>query len=141
MSSYFAGRRIDKIPIVKFTHNFCKEKQMSNFLKLEGITGESGNPRHVGEFDIISVVLGYRIPTRQSLIPKSGKVFGDASVTRKQEEDSNKLLTASITGTVFPGGKITFGSAEIIYMSNVLITAYSLDKSIETLSLSYEVPA
>lgn len=114
---------------------------MSNFLKLEGLAGESGNPQHVGEFDVISVVLGYRIPNQQSLIPKSGKVFGDARVTRKQEEDSNKLLTAAITGTVFSGGKITFGSSEIIYMNNVSIIAYSFDKSIETLSLSYEFPA
>ena len=109
-------------------------------MKLEGITGKSGNPQHKGEFDIIAVALGYRILTRQSLISKSGKVFKDAAITRKQEEDSNKLLTASIAGTIFPGGKITFGSLEII-MSNVSIIAYSLDKSIETLSLSYEVPA
>lgn len=113
---------------------------MSNFLKLEGLSGESGDPQHSGEFDIISVALGYRIPTQQSLIPKSGKVFKDAAITRKQEEDSNKLLTASIAGTVFPGGKITFGSSETIYMTNVSIIAYSLDKSIETLSLSYQVP-
>ncbi len=114
---------------------------MSNFLKLDGLSGASGNPQHNGEFDIISVTRGYRIPTQQSLIPKSGKVFSDVAVTRKNEEDSNKLLTASITGTIFPGGKITFGSSETIYMSNVSIIAYSLDKSIETLSLSYEVPS
>ncbi len=114
---------------------------MSNFLKLEGLSGESGNPQHNGEFDIISVVLGYRIPTRQSLIPKSGKVLSDVALTRKQEKDFSKLLTAAMAGTIFPGGKITFGSSETIYMNNVSITAYSLDKSIETLSLSYEVPA
>lgn len=116
---------------------------MSNFMKLEGIAGESGNPRHIGEFDIISVVLGYRMPTQHTPINRSGKVFGDVNVTRKQEEDSNKLLTASVTGKTFSGGKITLESTNnvvIIDMSNVSITAYRLDKSIETLSLIYEIP-
>ena len=117
---------------------------MSNFLKLEGLSGESGNPRHNGEFDILSAVLGYRIPNQHTPINKSGKVFHDVNVTRKQEEDSNKLMSASVSGKTFLSGKIILestGNAFTLDMSNVSIMAYSLDKSIETLSLSYEVPS
>ena len=117
---------------------------MSNFLKLEGIVGVSDNPQHIGEIDILSAVLGYRIPNQQSAkIPRSGKVIGDVEVSKKIDEDSQKLLTAFMSGKTFPAGKITFESANkaiTIEMSNVLIAAYRSDTSVETISLNYEKP-
>lgn len=113
---------------------------MSNFLKLEGITGESDNPWHIGEFDIISAVLNYTSPNQHTEFSRSGKVLGDVSVTRKQERDSNKLMSASREGKTFSSGQITLestGKILILDMNNIAIIAYSLHKSIETISLAY----
>lgn len=118
---------------------------MSNFLMLEGLSGESGNPRHIGEIDILSAVLGYQQPTRHSgKFPSSGKVLGDLSVTKKCDEDSHKLVDALVSGKIFASGKLTLEFEQnpvIINLNNVSIAAFSSNNAVETISLRCELPA
>jgi type VI protein secretion system component Hcp len=118
---------------------------MSCFLWLEGIEGESGNPWHRGEIDILSAVRGYRIPNRHmGGFAISGRTLGDVSVTKKYNEDSSKLVQAAASGKNFKNGLITLESKNKVVtleMTNVSIAAFSSDKSVETISLIYDPPS
>ena len=117
---------------------------MSNYLKLEGIYGTSGNPAHIGEIDILSVDFSYTKPNNYpGKISTSGKVRGDLAVKKKCDEDSNKLLAAAAFGKIFPSGKLTLNHENgpvTIAMNNVSIAAYNSDNAVETISLTYDRP-
>jgi type VI protein secretion system component Hcp len=117
---------------------------MSNYLKLEGIHGTSGNPKHIGEIDILTVDFSYnKAINHPGGISHSGKVFGDVAVKKKCDEDSNKLLTAAASGTTFPSGKLTLNYESgllVIAMSNISIASYSSDNAVEIISLSFDRP-
>ncbi len=117
---------------------------MSNYLKLEGIYGTSGNPAHIGEIDILSVDFSFTKTNKYpGKISTSGKVRGDLEVRKKCDEDSNKLLSAAAFGKVFPSGKLTLNyesTLVTIAMNNISIAAYNSDNAVETLSLTYDRP-
>ena len=117
---------------------------MSNYLKLEGIHGASGNPKHIGEFDILSVDFSYtRANNFPGRISASGKVRGDIAVKKKCDEDSNQLLSAAAFGKVFPSGKLTLNYESglvTIAMNNISIAAYNSNNAVEIISLSYDLP-
>ncbi len=115
---------------------------MSSFLWLEGIEGESGNPWHQGEIDILSAVRSYRIPNQHAgKFKNSGKTIGDVSVTKKYNEDTSKLIEAAVSGKRFSNGLITQESKNnvvILEMTNISIASFSSDNSVETISLIFE---
>jgi type VI secretion system secreted protein Hcp len=125
---------------------------MGNFLKLEGIVGESKDAGHIGEIEIESVIWGYKKSHfGDDSRPKnrSGKVIGDIRVTKKCDGDSNKLASALASGQRFPNGKITLAAGEdkrgeprvyTIAMSNVLIASINSDNSTESIELNYDSP-
>ncbi len=119
---------------------------MNCFLWLEGVEGESGDPWHRGEIDILSAVRSYRIPKQHNAggFANSGRTIGDLSVTKKYNEDSSKLVQAAASGKNFKNGLITFESKNKVVtleMTNVSIAAFSSDKSVETISLIYDPPS
>lgn len=124
---------------------------MGNYLKLEGIVGESKDSQHIGEIEIESVIWGYKkSPFEDDSRPKnrSGKVIGDITVRKKCDGDSNKLAGAMVSGKTFPGGRLTLdgkdfdGKTQIytVAMSNILISSIISDNSIESIGLNYDNP-
>ncbi len=115
---------------------------MSSFLKLEGIAGESGDPKHRGEFDIDDMRFGNGGIFGSNPVPEKTPVI---TVTRRIDKDSNKLLAACAIGTIFPNGKITLdveNKVKTLTMNNILIQSYkspgNSEESIESIELSVE---
>ena len=115
---------------------------MSSFLKLDGIAGESGDPKHRGEFDIDDMQFGISGIFGKNPVPEK---FPILNIQRRPEIDSGKLFAACAVGTVSPNGKITLDvehNGKIVTMSNILIRAYSTsgnsDYPVESIELSVE---
>ncbi len=115
---------------------------MSSFLKLEGISGESGDPKHRGEFDIDDIQFGLSGIFGSNPVPEKFPVL---DIKRRPEKDSGKLFAAMVNGTICPNGKITLDvehRGKIVTMSNVSIQSYSTSgfsqDPIESIQLSVE---
>ena len=118
---------------------------MSSFLKLEGIDGESGDPKHRGEFDIDDMQFGLSGIFGKNPVPEEFPVL---KIQRRVEKDSSKLVAASANGTLCPNGKIALDvehKGKIITMNNILIRAYSTSDTsgysaytVESIELSVE---
>ncbi len=77
--------------------------QQKIFLKLDGVRGESENPRHYGEIEIIAFSWGGK---HQHAAGGSGKAsIKDLSITKKADQTSAFLMVACHRGQHF-GSKL-----------------------------------
>ena len=84
------------------------------FIKIEGVDGESQDPNHMNEIDVLAWSWGVSRPLVDDL-GGGGSVRGDVqvediSVTKIQDKSSPHMFHACATGAIFPLAEITLRS-------------------------------
>jgi type VI protein secretion system component Hcp len=116
------------------------------FLKLEGIRGESQNPRYPGAIEISAFMWGNKHP--QVAGAGTGKAsISDLTITRRSDTTSSILWVACHTGQSFAQGFLTTedlseqGSlirSGVIEMKAIVLESMSVVGVEETITLNFE---
>ncbi len=114
------------------------------FLKLNGVCGESENPRHFGEIEILGFTWG------GSYLQSSGgrrrASFHDLTVMKKANKSSHFLLVASNSGRSFANGALIVENISQpkkivrttrIEMSSVQIGTFISDGETDSFALNF----
>jgi type VI secretion system secreted protein Hcp len=113
------------------------------FLKLTGVQGESENPRHYGEIEILGFSWG---GDHMNSSGGRGKAsFNDLSVVKQANRSSHYLIVARNSGQYFATGVLTVEDiaewksvvrTTRIEMSSIQISAFTSDGETDSVMLS-----
>jgi type VI secretion system secreted protein Hcp len=77
------------------------------FLKLNGVTGQSENPRHRGEIEILGISWGSNNLPANGAVNRAHASVNDVNVVKRTDQSTHFLFLAGNSGQNFADGMIT----------------------------------